>query len=73
MDLLHDTFKDAPVLGSLLDPAKTDAAKLVRWDELSSALEQALKREQTEEQWEIAVIAQGLAKPQPCLPGATNW
>ena len=26
---MHDTFKDAPVLGSLLNPAKTDAAKLV--------------------------------------------
>ena len=43
MDRLHDTFKDAPVLGSLINPAKTDAAKLVRWDELGSALEQALK------------------------------
>ena len=62
MDWLHDTFKDAPVLGSLLDPAKTDAAKLVQWDELSTALEQALKREQTDEQREVAVVAQGLAK-----------
>ena len=42
MDWLHDTFKDAPVLGSLLNPTKTAAAKLVQWDELSSALEQAL-------------------------------
>ena len=30
MDWLHDTFQDAPVLGSLLNPAKTDAAKLVQ-------------------------------------------
>jgi hypothetical protein len=39
LDWMHDTFKDAPVLGSLLNPAKTDAAKLVQWDELSSALD----------------------------------
>ncbi|MBM9537892.1 Eco57I restriction-modification methylase domain-containing protein [Desulfobulbus alkaliphilus] len=44
---MHDTFKDAPVLGSLLNPAKADAAKLVQWDELSSALEQALQAEST--------------------------
>ena len=37
MDWLHDTFKDAPVLGSLLNPTKTGAAKLVQWDELSNA------------------------------------
>ena len=53
MDWLHDTFKDAPALGSLLNPAKTDAAKLVQWDELSSALERALKQEQSEEQQEV--------------------
>ena len=38
LDWMHDTFKDAPVLGSLLNPAKTDAAKLVQWDELSACL-----------------------------------
>ena len=69
MDWLHDTFKDAPVLGSLLNPAKSDAAKLVQWDELSSALERALKQEQSEEQQEVAVVAQGLAKAATLLAG----
>ena len=69
MGLLHDTFKNAPVLGSLLNPSKTDAAKLVRWDELSSALEQALKQEQGEEQQEVAIVAQGLAKAATLLAG----
>ena len=73
MDWLHDTFKDAPVLGSLLNPAKTDAAKLVQWDELSSALEQALKQEQSEEQREVAVVAQGLAKAATLLSGRYQW
>ena len=73
MDWLHDTFKDAPVLGSLLNPAKTDAAKLVQWDELSSALEQALKQEQSEEQREVAVVAQGLAKAATLLAGRYQW
>ena len=73
MDQLHDTFKDAPVLGSLLNPAKTDAAKLVQWDELSNALEKALKQEQTEEQREVAVVAQGLAKAATLLAGRYQW
>lgn len=73
LDWMHDTFKDAPVLGSLLNPAKTDAAKLVQWDELSSALEQALKQEQSEEQQEVAVIAQGLAKAASLLAGRYQW
>ena len=73
LDWMHDTFKDAPVLGNLLNPAKTDAAKLVQWDELSSALEQALKQEQSEEQQEIAVVAQGLAKAATLLAGRYQW
>jgi hypothetical protein len=73
LDWMHDTFKDAPVLGSLLNPAKTDAAKLVQWDELSNALEQALKQEQSEEQQEAAVVAQGLAKAATLLAGRYQW
>ena len=73
MDGLHDTFNDAPLLGSLLNPARTDAAKLVRWDELASALEQALKQERSEERREVAVVAQGLAKAATLLAGRYQW
>lgn len=73
LDWMHDEFKDAPVLGSLLNPARTDAAKLVQWDELSGALEQALKQEQTNEQQEVAVAAQGLAKAATLLAGKYHW
>jgi len=62
LDWMHDQFKDAPVLGSLLNPGKTDAAKLVQWEELSSAMEQAMMQEQDVEQHEAAVVAKGLAK-----------
>ncbi len=73
LDWMHDTFEDAPVLGSLINPAKTDAAKIVQWDELSGALEQALKQEQSEEQQEVAVVAQGLAKAATLLAGRYQW
>jgi hypothetical protein len=73
LDWMHDTFKDAPVLGSLLNPAKTDAAKIVLWEELSFALEQALKQEQTDEQQEAAVVAQGLSKASMLMAGQYHW
>jgi len=76
LDWMHDTFKDAPVLGSLLNPAKADAAKLVKWDELSTTLNQALEAEklkQGESQQETAVVAQGLAKAATLLSGEYQW
>lgn len=73
LDWMHDTFKDAPVLGSLLNPAKTDAAQIVHWDELSVALNQALQQEQSDEQREVAVVAQGLAKAATLLAGRYQW
>lgn len=77
LDWMHDTFRDAPVLGSLLNPAKADAAKLVKWEELSIALKQALENdqqgEQGEAQHEAAVVAQGLAKAATLLADQYQW
>ena len=74
LDWIYDTFKDAPILGSLLNPAKTDAAKVVvQWDELSTALEQALNQEKTHEEQEVAVVAQGLSRAATLLEGDYHW
>ena len=73
MDLMHDTFMEAPILGSLLNPANTDAARLVEWSDLSNALKQAQKQEQTDEQQEAAVVAQGLSKAATLLAGKYHW
>ena len=69
LDWMYDTFKNAPVLGSLLNPAETDATRLVPWNELSIALDQVLNQEQSEEQQEVTVVAQGLAKAAKLLAG----
>ncbi|MEI6519803.1 MAG: N-6 DNA methylase [bacterium] len=62
MDWIYETYKHAPVLGSLLNPTKTNAAKIVRWDELEQMMEQALAQERGDEFHEAGVVAQGLAK-----------
>jgi len=59
---LHDTFRDAPVLGSLINPARSHAAKLLEPDRIANALEQALGTGQNAEEHEAAVVAQGIAR-----------
>ncbi|MDR5907512.1 Eco57I restriction-modification methylase domain-containing protein [Franzmannia qiaohouensis] len=77
LDWLYDSFKDAPILGSLLDPTRTSAAKIAQWEELSEALNQALSQEATQEssdeQHETAVTAQGLAKAATLLGDRYHW
>lgn len=62
MDWLYDTFAQAPVLGSLIDPSKSDAAKVVEWPVLQKALNSGLQGEQPEAQRELGIVAQGLTK-----------
>ena len=69
LDWLYDEFRDAPVLGSLLNPAATGAAKLMDLPDLSAALAAALAAEESDERRETAVAAQGLAKATEVLSG----
>ena len=69
LERLHEAFGDAPTLGSLLDPAATDAAKLADWPRLSAALAQALGRERSDERREAEVAAQGAGKAADLLAG----
>ena len=74
MDWLHDNFKDAPILGSLMNPAKSKAAGLVSWQELSQALDVVLAQEsESTEQHETAVVAQGIAKAATLLANKYSW
>ncbi len=73
LDLLHDQFSQAPLLGSLINPAKSEAVMLVEWDKLSQALVQALQRERTDEEYEAGVAAQGLARAAEMLTARYHW
>lgn len=69
LDWMYDVFNDAPVLGSLINPTRSSAAKIVPWDELSGMLEQALNQGTSETDHEMGVVAQGLAKAAQLLAG----
>ena len=69
LNRLHDTFAQAPLLGSLLDPSKANTGDLFAADYslLRDLLEQALATEhqpalfdEVEGRWELALSAQGL-------------
>ena len=62
LNWMHNEFREAPVLGSLLNPATADAAKLVDWPDLSAAMADALAREESDERRETAVAAHRLAR-----------
>jgi len=73
LDWLYDIFKQAPTLGSLLNPSKSEAANLVEWDELEHSLIQALSKEKGDEFYEMGVVAHGLARAARLLSGSYHW
>ena len=64
---MHDTFRDAPVLGSLLNPAKSAASKIVEWGELSDFIDSAMQKETKSETHEAMITAQGVVKSSAML------
>ena len=86
LDWLYQTFKDAPVLGSLINPRRSHAAKITQWEELQQALTTALKSDETlaqankldnnsdnNDSIEAGIIAQGLAKAIELLSNKYHW
>jgi len=62
MEVLYDTFKDAPVLGSLIDPSKTVKEDLFHggFNELQPLINQALELFEAEGNKEATIAAKGL-------------
>jgi hypothetical protein len=62
MEALYNTFKDAPLLGSLIDPSKSIANDLLSdgFADLQPLLNQALQQFEVAENQEAAIAAKGL-------------
>lgn len=83
LDWMYQTFQDAPVLGSLINPRRSDAAKIAKWDELQQLLGEALAKDQSNandsdssaqtNQLESGIVAQGLVKAAELLGGQYTW
>lgn len=86
LDWMYQTFQDAPVLGSLINPRRSKAAQIAQWSELQQLLGEALSQEQTQQQseaetevsahnnrLEAGIVAQGLVKAAELLAGQYTW
>ena len=83
LDWMYQTFQDAPVLGSLINPRRSDAAKIAKWDDLEQLLGEALAKDQSNahdsdssvqtNQLEVGIVAQGLAKAAELLGSQYTW
>lgn len=83
LDWLFQTFKDAPVLGSLINPRRSHAAKIVSWEDLQQALSSAFKideqlqktstGDELSQSIEAGIVAQGLAKSFELLTRQYTW
>lgn len=72
MTALYDTFRDAPTLGSLIDPSRSAPEDMftVNFDKLRPLLEKALRQHADEEEWqETAIATLGLAEAARLLDG----
>lgn len=86
LDWMYQTFQDAPVLGSLINPRRSKAAQIAQWSELQQLLGEALTQDQVNQQnqadgeisaltnrLEAGIVAQGLAKAAELLAGQYTW
>ena len=74
LDLLHKHFKDAPTLGSLINPMISfgkGTLMEIRWENVAPLLSKALAGN-NDERSEMGVIAQGTAKAAQLLTGKYN-
>jgi hypothetical protein len=74
LDQMYEYFKNAPVLGSLLDPSQFKAYEgWASWEQIQQAVNEAFSLEDTPEWHETAIAAQGLAKAAELLSGKYHW
>ncbi|MHA1177985.1 Eco57I restriction-modification methylase domain-containing protein [Psychrobacter faecalis] len=83
LDWMYQTFQDAPVLGSLINPRRSDAAKIAKWNDLQQLLVEALEKDQNKahdsdnsdqtNQLEAGIVAQGLVKAAELLSSQYTW
>ncbi|MBK9123541.1 MAG: SAM-dependent DNA methyltransferase [Chloroflexi bacterium] len=73
LNRLYELFEDAPVLGSLINPARAGTDFIASWDELRNAFDAALAREPEGERHTAGVVAQGMVKAASLLAAKYHW
>jgi hypothetical protein len=76
LEELYKQFKDAPVLGSLINPEVSlgkGSLFCLKWEEVAPLLTQDLSREKNDEKTELEVVAKGIARAAMILSGTYDF
>ena len=73
LDWMYETFESAPLLGSLINPRKSSASKIVQWSKLDETLKKVLAKESEGENQEAGIVAQGLSRSASLLSDRYHW
>jgi hypothetical protein len=73
LEWMQETFKDAPVLGSLIDPKKSKSSKQGDWKIIEKNLNQLLALSTSDESQEAKIVAQGMIKAASLLANDYNY
>jgi len=74
LDKLYDLFKDAPVLGSLLNPSQIESSLFSSgYDSVAQLLDDALKNEKNDTKNEVGITAYGLVKAASLISSKYHW
>jgi hypothetical protein len=76
LEELYKQFKDAPVLGSLINPeASLGKGSLfeLKWEEVGPLLTKALSEQKNDEKNELGVVAYGLSRAATILASKYQW
>ena len=76
LEKLYKQFKDAPVLGSLINPEGSlgkESLFELKWKEVGPLLTKALSGENDDERTEIGVVALGITRAAEILACKFNW
>ncbi len=78
LDELYKQFKDAPLLGSLINPKEnldldTDSLFGLKWEDVAPLLAKALADKNDDEKIEMGVVAKGSVKAAEILSSKYHW
>lgn len=73
LENIYENFRNAPLLGSLINPTRSIASRLVQSNEFDILLNQALSYDKTDEKFEFGIVVKGIGKAARLLSGKYHW
>ncbi|MFC2134713.1 Eco57I restriction-modification methylase domain-containing protein [Bacteroidota bacterium] len=62
LDWMYEEFQNAPILGSLINPTRSDSFEAINWNEMELLIEKSLNNTSSNKHFEAGIVVRGLAK-----------